>query len=330
MTTENPVLSKIRKLLALADAARNSSEAEAQAAALKVQELLAAHNLTLSEVEQAGGTSDDGARGVVQADRRAMYKWQVDLMAKLADNNFCMHRVSEVEAHDGRKVRRSKQHVLVGRELNVQVTVATYDYLSEAVKRAANEHGYAHAADTEKDHHIFLSGAVDRLCERLTERRRQQEREQQAAREAARAAGGQVNALVLTDVYGSEHDLNLDAMNHLPPGTTAQKRRDAEAKERARQAYEAQMVKDGVEPTEAFYRSHGYSVEHSVAYAARYNRNQRTASRRASRARGYSQSFRQTRRDSKYDTAAYRDGVKAGGTIGIDTQVSKSSTKVLK
>lgn len=56
-TATEQVAAKIRKILALADASRNPSEAEAAAAAEKVRELLRRHNLSMADVS---GTSPTG------------------------------------------------------------------------------------------------------------------------------------------------------------------------------------------------------------------------------------------------------------------------------
>lgn len=45
MTENNAIVKKIQKLLALADSKRNDSDAEAQAALLKAQQLMAEHGV---------------------------------------------------------------------------------------------------------------------------------------------------------------------------------------------------------------------------------------------------------------------------------------------
>lgn len=319
---DHPMINKIRKLLALADSARNSSEAEAQAAALKVQEMLQDYGLSLAEVEAAGGKADDGNRDKITTDRRALYQWQQSLMARLAENNFCLWHLRTVEAHDGRKLRRSKRHVLVGRQLNIDVTLATYDYIATAVRRAAHEQGFDHA-NNERDHHTFLDGAISRINERLRDKRREREQAEAEARAEAAKRGGQVNALVLTDVYGNEADLNNDVLNGFPAGTTAAKRRERQAAAEARTAREAELVAGGMDKTEAFYVSHGYSAEQAKSYAQQWNRRQARASRRSSTGRGWSRGWTQAdeRRAQRLDSDAYRAGRRTGDKVGLDTQV---------
>jgi hypothetical protein len=322
----NPIFSKIQKLLALADASRNSSEAEAQAAALKVQELLQDHGLSMAELEAAGVNSEDDGRRKEVTDRRAIYGWQQSLMMQLAENNFCLHHVRSAKLTRpgfGERLFETKAHVLVGRNLNVNSTVAVYDYLIEAITRATREQGFH---TTRGDANAFAEGAVSRLVVRLAEQRRAREAEQETAR---RAAPTGANALVLSEVYGSERDLNNDTLNGYPMGTTAARRREREEKEAARKVQEAELVANGVEQTEAFYLSHGYSAESAKANAANWNRQQN----RRSRGRGWTSGW--TKADEaqarKERSSAYRAGRSAGNTIGLDTQVSKKSNpKVIK
>lgn len=323
----NPIFSKIKKLLALADAARNNNEHEAQAAALKVQELLQDHGLTLAELEAAGADIDnDVGRKKEATDRRALYRWQQELMSQLAENNFCLHHVREARLTRpgfGERTFMTKAHVLVGRNLNVNATLAVYDYLIDALDREARAQGF-HTA--RKDHLAFHDGAVSRLVVRLVEQRRAKEAAQEEARRNAPASA---NALVLSDVYGSERDLNNDTLNGYPAGTTAAKRRERVEKEARRQAEENRLVAAGVDKTEAFYLSHGYSAEsakaNATAWAARQNR-------RSSRGRGWTSSWTKAdeRRSQKENSSAYRAGRTTGNAIGLDTQVGGSSRKVIK
>ena len=332
MTTENPIFSKIRKLLALADNARNSSEAEAQAAALKVQELLQDHGLSLSQIEAAGGSSDQPeAREKNVEARRAMYVWQQNLMATLAANNFCMHRVRyrTVTWTDGKNYN-SKWHQMVGRKLNMDVTLSTYDYLVSAMRRAADEAGYARRTNISDNTH-FLEGAVERLTDRLTTMRQEREEASKKDEKARRASGGTGRDLILTDVYGSEEDLNNDAMNNYAAGTTANRRRERAAQEAAREQKEKDLVASGVEKIQAFYMSHGYEETRAKASANRYHKpmNSTPGNRRSTyRARVYTQEDRA--QDRKMSSSAYRAGKIAGDNISLNTQVGGSGRKAIK
>ena len=333
INNENPIYSKIRKLLALSDSARNSSEAEAQAAALKVQELLQDYGLSMAQIESSQPETGPEKRENKIVERRAMYTWQQDLMAQLAKNNFCLHRIRTQRVEEYGKWYNSKRHQLVGRPLNVQVTLDTYDYLIEAMRRAAKDAGFDRSERSKaRENTIFMEGATVRLTERLDEMRVQREEESRKAEEARRAAGGTGNALILSDVYGTEADLNNDALCNFPLGTTAQKRRDREAKEAARVAKEKELIAQGVEAIEAFYLSHGYEANRAKELAADYNKRRATSARRSSGGtyRAYRYSEADYAHARKINSSAYKAGKSAGGSISLNTQVGASARPALK
>lgn len=284
MTTEIPqaILTRIAKLLALADNKRNSSEAEALAAAMKAQALMQEYNLSLAEVEAAGGKADDGGREKRATGRRAMYGWQVNLMMTLAEANFCLHRVHVVYGEDeAGQQRRSRQHQLVGRKVNVETVQLVYDYLVQTMKRLVTEAGHAPGNHSERDYHAWLDGCSERLRERIKEQAAEAMKASEAAKKAA--GNGDGRALVLSDVYGTEADLNNDAMYGYAPGTTATKRREHEARVARQEARYEELKKQGVEDTEAWYLSHGYGAEDAKAAATKWNRSQH----RSRSGRGY-------------------------------------------
>lgn len=326
MTTEKLLL-KIKKLMALADNARNSSEAEASAAAEKVQELLQEHGLSMAMVEDAGGSSDSvlDQREKSQTDRRAMYAWQRSLMEALARNNFCFHTIRFIKEFNRGAERKSPKHFLIGRSINIQVTLATYDYISETIRNLAEQAGYASSAQKERGY--FLEGSVSRLTERLAERREQAE--QESKRKASAIPG---TALVLSNVYGTEEDLNNDALNDFPAGTTAARRRDREEKAAARSKKEAELIAGGMEKTEAFYVSHGYPPARAQELANDWNKKQNR--RRTSSGRGWTRSWNTAsdrKHSQKVSSQAYGEGRKAGDRVGLDSQVGGSpSRKAIK
>lgn len=332
-TNTDKLLAKIKKLMALADSARNSSEAEAQAAAEKVQELLQEHGLSMAMVENSGGSSDStlDRREKSQTDRKAMYAWQRSLMEALARNNFCFHTIRQVKEFYRGADRTSPRHFLIGRTINIEVTIATYDYISETIRKLAEQAGYHGGKDGQRDRGYFLEGSVARLTERLNERREKAEAES-ARKEAERSKVGGGTALVLSNVYGTEEDLNNDTLNDFPPGTTAARRREREEKAAARQKVEADLVAAGVEPTEAFYRSHGYPEERAKELANDWNKKQ--GRRRRSSGRGWSRSWSSSAASDKHarkvGSKAYGEGRKAGDRVGLDGQVGGSNRKVIK
>jgi len=319
------ILLRVKKLLALAHDG-GATEAEAALAAAKVQEILQDHGLTLAQVESV---STDGApREKRETTHRAMYEYQRDLMAALAANNFCLHHIAKVfvpharrdtvtKFIDGERVTgyHEKRHLLVGRRLNVDVTTAIYEYLLVALRRA---NPYDHVT---VDGKRFLAGAVARLTERLAERRR--EREAASAAAPTRAANGSGRELVLSDVYGTESDLNNDVLNGFPAGTTAAKRREQADRAARQEAEHDRLVAEGVDTTEAWYRAYGYEPERAALYAAKYNR------RRARSGRGRTRNWTagDERHHEKVNSAAYQAGKAAGDAIGLDDQVAATERR---
>jgi hypothetical protein len=323
MSTHADIIARIQKLLALSQ--HNPSEAEAALAAAKVQELLQAHNLTLTQIEASGTTSNDpaGKRAKEATGHKAMYGYQQRLMSSLADLNFCLHMVQTVQDNG----RRSRRHTLVGRVVNIQATQMTYDYLITTMRRLVIEAGHAYGKEGEQDLHRWIDGCTETLCSRLETLRRERE-EADAARQAAQpqTGNGSGRELVLSDVYGSETDLNNDHLNGFPPGTTATKRREREDKQAAQTARHDELVAQGMDSTKAWYVAFGYGEEQAAQFATQYTR---TSRRRSRGGRGRTTGW--TQRDEanyrKTNSASYKAGREAGKSIGLDPQVSGNSTK---
>src|SRR5260370_29709018 len=96
---------KLRKLAG--DTA--ATEAEAATAMEMAHKLLEAHNLDMSQVEEAHGKK--AQRETVGAGTMLVGKWEVDLLNMIADYNYC-------------KVLRAKRYSLtiIGRGTNVEAT----------------------------------------------------------------------------------------------------------------------------------------------------------------------------------------------------------------
>lgn len=331
---QNPIFERIRKLLAMADTKRGATEAEAHTAATMVQRILQDNGLTMAEVEAAGGsTGADGKRSKEVADRRALYKWQRDLMASLAENFFCMHLIEEHLKNDGRRLRKSKQHVLIGRFVNVQATVNMYDYLTVAIRRAADEHGYDHRTN-EKQHHMFLEGATSRLRDRLADRRREREaedakaRDEQAKRDRHPGAAPIVGtALVVADVYQSEQDYNTDLNMGLPPGTTAARRAKHAHEQHLMDEKRKQLEAEGYNWVEAWYLASGYEPDRAKKLADDYLAREAKAAGKQRKERAYRESASDRRAWERQSSGAYRDGTRAAENIGLDDQVGHAKTR---
>lgn len=327
------IYSRISKLLAIQEG-RGATEAEAALAAERVQQLLQQHNLTLSEVEARGSEGQD-KREKKETGLKAMYRYQQTLLGDVAANFFCLHRVRKVWVPGDKRqktvMRRNlatgklephrlvHQVVLVGRSVNVTVCIQTYQYLLEAIYRAAREGGYDHRTREGK---WFMDGAASRVADRLRERRREAELESSARAQPAQGNGTH-RELVLSDVYGSEADLNNDVLCGFPPGTTAAHRRQSEERWARQQAEQERLVAEGVDATEAWYRARGYSEERATKLAA----SQRRHAGRAGRGRTRNWTSGDAAYYAKVNSSAYRDGKDAGNKIGLDTQVGGSSQR---
>lgn len=125
------ILRKIRKLLALSRG--GTTEEEAAQAAQRAHELLAAHNLEMSEVEQVEESDRVLDRDSVDGSRDV---WPAHVWHATARLHFCQHFYTEVP-HDGRLI--GLRHTVVGRRHNVEVTKMTALYLIHAVNRLATE-----------------------------------------------------------------------------------------------------------------------------------------------------------------------------------------------
>jgi hypothetical protein len=318
--TEVPdsVLAKVAKLLAMAE---KGTEHEAAIAMGHVQRYMQDYNLSLSQI-QSGGTPIEDKREKKQTGQRAMYKYQIDLMAALAELNFCVHQIHTVQAGH----RRSKQHLLVGRVINVSSTTMQYEYLVTTMRRLVKEAGYAYGKEGEKNLHYWLEGCSTRLCERLYDLRRQRLAEE--AEKAAQVAGnGTGRELALLDVYGSEADLNNDHMNGFPPGTTATRRLEAQRKEAEREAKRTELMAQGVEETEAFYLSYGLDPDDAKARAYSWNKKIKYRASRSTRSTSRRWTKSDDRHWEKVNSDAYQQGKATGGEISLDRQIDRKEVR---
>ncbi len=328
------LMDRIAKLLKLADASRNTSEAEASAAAAKVQELLQEHGLSLAEIEAAGDSSAKSDREKREVDGYAInHPWQVKLMEAIAETNFCLCRVTTKKTQRG----NSKRFQLVGRKLNVEATKMVYEYLFETMRRLALEQGFVTKdfADGKKDNKshldrkIWNEGCTDRLVARLKERAAQAMRESEARKHKA-AGNGTGRELVLSDVYGSEADLNNDEINGFPSGTTAAKRRENEERSARIKARHEKLMADGVERIEAWYVANGYDHANAKRFAASYHQEQARPQRRSGGRSGGTNWTSWSKKKERINSEAYQAGSRTGSKIGLDPQAGYKETKKIE
>jgi hypothetical protein len=335
------VINRIQKLMALTEG-RGATEAEAALAASHVQRLLAEHNLSMAHIEASGGSSGaDGKRERTGVNRKQVYKWQRELMAALAELNYCKP-LTKWEYRNGGKLKVFAGYELIGRSANVATTAAMFDYLLQAIERVARDEVQDPALYFTRYAHSFKEGAAVRLVERLQQRKReiveQADREAREAKARASHPGATSGAMVIfmSDVVQDEEDANNDLYNGLPAGTTAAKRRANEAENAAREAKRTALVQAGEDPDVAWYLSWGYDEERARKLATpeapkvetEAERNKREARERRENERWQEREYaRQRREANRLDPAAYRKGKQAGDDIGLDTQIEKQERK---
>jgi len=146
---------KIRKLLALADG--NKNEHEREVAMQFAMDLLAKHNLTVSQVQEF---ELDNETGEYQGNIR-LERWTKDVLAAactLYYTDFYIHDVC-----DSRGVWRSVP-VFIGTKENVAVTMEVATWLIQSVRLQSNA-----AFKSAFDRRSFRQGAAYRLLERARE-----------------------------------------------------------------------------------------------------------------------------------------------------------------
>ena len=335
------IVAKLRKLLAMANHP-GTGEAEAAAAMGRVQEILAKYNLDLAQVGSVG--SDDSKyakRAQERHSKAAMYRYQRDLMSVIAKNNFCMWWIDEVHELSFRKMRTVKRHVLLGSEVNVTVSTMLYDYLIETMDRLLP---YVGMEKRGKNALMWLEGCAERLAERITDKRRRMEAEsaQQRDQDAVRArhpGAAPTGALVLSDVFSSEDDLNMDHRRGQAPGTTARARKLEEAKNAAaaadRAAHRRRLEAEGLPEDLIGLMVWGYSrgeAEASLARAreqapAKPESEAQRARRQEREERAYDAYQARQRRIYNKEQArrhdpAFQAGLDTGDEINLDDQIN--------
>jgi hypothetical protein len=290
---------RLQKLMALAADTRGN-ENEAAAASAKVQALLGQYNLEMSQVVETGAeeVDPDSERAKSEAFAETTERWQVDLMAGIARNNFCLHWTNN--RFDDRNELIGHSHYMIGRKINLDTSRRMYEYLTATMDRL---NPFTDKRKV-KSRRSWNEGCANRLDDRLYKQRQESE----AASRAERNEGPRGNGsdLVLADVYSSEEDLNRDLRWGYAPGTTARNRREnetrwaAEAAERAANPPVPEPVREETE-------------------------RQRDVRRRREAAEYEKMKRRWARMDAKeakrVDRDAYAMGANTGNQIGLNEQL---------
>lgn len=209
----NTVLQKLKKLQKLYDGAKAiNSEAEAQNAAAKIQNLLTQYNLSMSDVYNT--EDEDTSKNAVTEDhvgdewfRKIGGAWDSALLYNICKYNFCYVLISSFHRsrinRNGRLVcELRKQYRIIGRPENIAVCKWLFDVLVRNFVRLSKERYAEYMADDsqammrlftgekrmslDRFQRSYLFGVAKGVGEKLHEER---EREKQAQ--------VQVNALVL-------------------------------------------------------------------------------------------------------------------------------------
>jgi len=126
--SKEKIIDRIRKLLALADTARNANEHEAAQAAAKVSALLFEHNLSQAEIEVKEEADTTVDREDIEIRSSAtMVKWRQVLLHGIAKTHFC--QAIRITRHQPPKT------VLYGSPSNIEVVKYLYDYLVGEIER---------------------------------------------------------------------------------------------------------------------------------------------------------------------------------------------------
>lgn len=347
MADVTKIATLINKLLTLAKDS-GATEAEASLAAEKAQALMTEHNLSMANIEAAGGlTGDDGKRVKDGVDNRASYKWQRTLMAALAELNFCYCK-EEFKYH--RHTTSFDGYQLIGRAANVASARVMFEYLLSTIDRLAKAEVQDPGQYFTRYAHSFKEGCADRVIERLKDRRNEEidaaaakAQEDKVRSSHPGAATGNALVVVLGDYVQDEEDLNNDFRKGWKPGTTKQRRADEELEYQAdlterKRKYEARkaewLARDpNIDPVRLDYLAQGFTsaqVDELLAPAKppKAETDAQRSKRRAREQREYDRwRQRDERRDAKKDWTGYRRGQDAGKDVGLDRQVGKGTAK---
>lgn len=329
MSQINPVIYRLQKLLALAAEGSGATEAEAQSAMEKAQAIMAEHNLTMATIAATGekGSEQRAKEGL---DGQAMFEYQRNLMAIIAEVNYCY--VTILYKY-GRRGSRAIGYQIIGTASNVTSVRVMFEYLANTIDRLVREFNNGdYRLRMSRRSISWCKGCAERLGERikkrhddyLAEQKKKAEEARKAAQHPASPSHGAL-IVVMEDYQQKERDLNNDFRNGWAPGTTEKNRKEREAKSAETKANKiAKAKEEGFDdkvaeafaeyyfdtPQAAFDWLHGLNQEKNEKYWEKEYQKQRT---------------REDREFRKTDWSAYSKGQEAGNSIGLDAQLSKGS-----
>jgi hypothetical protein len=313
------VIEKVRKLLALAK--NNDNEHQAEAAANKARELLEAYNLDLAHVNKE---TNSFAPRDKQNLRGGLYSWQRDLWHQTAQLNFCKYWFIK-----GLKAGQQYEHELLGSKVNVISTTIMAQYLQDAVERLARDWVKENRPGNSifiKEAIAYREGVTSRLVSRMWTLREQRLREEEAKVKATRetnAAQGiyTENALVLSDVISTEEDLNNDHLWGWAMGTSAQKRKEREARQAAADKAAAEALAEQNEYDAAH-------PEEAAARKAKEKADQDAAWERYKAKAGKQRTKKATPEEERRKLGSYYQGYEDGDDISLERQIDADKRRL--
>lgn len=312
------VISRVEKLMRLA--ARNPNKNEADAAAAKAQELLAAYNLEQIEINPDEEKSAVRERLKV---RGGMFEYQRELWDAVAALNFCLHWVIAhhvyreynrrdpdgtrwVQRYNGREFR----HHLVGRVVNTRSTRVMCEYLEQTIERLTQERFPANTQRFSREATSYREGIADQIVLRLQERRRDMEAAaRRKAAEAARSGVSVAQGLTIRAHSDAEHDANMDEV--MGAGWSQKQRDDRRARAEARKAAD-----------DAYTAWAEANPEEAAKEAERARKEER---RRSGRATGRARYRQPSAREQRTWNTQYAQGYDRGREVSLDQQTGGSS-----
>jgi hypothetical protein len=155
--TDNSIVQKIRKLLALADSNKNSHEHEREVAMQAALDLLAKHNLSMTQVEN---TALDIRPEEIHLDIK-LDPWIRDILSAACRLYYTDYYMTGTRNWQGRVERHP---VFVGTAENIAVTIDVATWLINSIREESNRL-YKDAYERRS----FRVGAADRILRRSLE-----------------------------------------------------------------------------------------------------------------------------------------------------------------
>jgi hypothetical protein len=192
--TNNPIIERVKKLLALA-ADQSASEGERDNALRMAHGMLAKHNLDMSHVDASNKIDIEDREDFVNATWGMPWCRQASVaVAKLF---FCSY-------YYGRKINGTKmEHHFIGKTSNVATAALMADFVIHSIMKEYNKKGWHNLSPEGRS---FAAGATRIIRERVEELMKSPE------------GVSSSTALVVRNIYESEFEANADYLKEA--GTT--------------------------------------------------------------------------------------------------------------